>query len=902
MQSNLYPDFRYKENLLSNLSHEVRSFCMENQDVQEAFSTLSTKIERFYTSSPRDYSYFNQVVSAQKDLKSKIQQFVNSGLRDTIKATFLRIRQNTFICFLTKQHLKPNKDDLVKFKSLIEKFDPSKPVLGDIYLITLLANSQSPEIRALALECIPKAPLEAKKQALIRAVERGDDTLVTTLIKEGAPPNSIISELLSRKKISNFNCLKPLLPFIDYSSKDKDNQPVLLTLLEFNYELCENCRCFYNDLNSLEELNQQRFLIIENTTNEQIFPLSEDLFDLAIRESDDTTILQLIERGIQPTDRSKIIKFIDGKLNTEIDSISSNNFKTLIKNNLISPNLFQIISRHEDKYNTLKEAWKISSEIEDLFLKLNKLEVDCNFLYTNCYNLELLAKEVSNTFELLKIKMSNDTFCFIESYYSDYIKRLNSIYIERKKSVEKDIDLLPELNRIIKSNEEKIQEYQEVNWDGEKSHRDISASIIRTFNTEKIQNLYNSYKARHVNYLKERSVAHFLLDKAPFMKLKYSGHCLHGSSSETQLFFIIDRLSHTLEVLKNKIDSCHYDIIKNLQRTLVLALVADKGTDAIQPSSFNSELPYVVPTGTKGHAVLFCIEKGSEQGMSRLSLFNTGDGVEKHHRLEKTNKYQTVIAYDNISTNHPLYFLKIQEIQRGFSTISELYHVFGELCKEQKGVIFGEEYYEQIQTIGSCGAQSIMAFMRYYIIKNAPGNPLDKLGFYKFVKAHVLTSVENEQVDTNLQPYVDIKVNQLQDELKIFEVASSMKTTGFPQLEFGNFSHLRSVIKELRLNEAPIPENLLGVEGIIHSRRRVQQENEKLIASSLTNILNQENQHNNGKLLKAEDFKIFKTFRNFFRRDAYHLCAINWYKVNRDNIPFIVKSHIESVYPHLSNA
>jgi len=412
-------------------------------------------------------------------------------------------------------------------------------------------------------------------------------------------------------------------------------------------------------------------------------------------------------------------------------------------------------------YSYLKTAWGITSESEAHILQMEKLK--SSYVESCCFNLKEHSNKLSQLLEILKTFSPCDT---IMDYYQQHIALLQNEFKSRQDAVQE----LMETNEISLIRDRVFNSGFSI---AESLLRlDVQANLIRMFSDENIQYIYS-----HMNrtlYNVNKSIAHFLLDKTLSLtpSLGYQGLGLDGHNFRIQLDFIIPKIHRALARLENTLDKDSFDILKNIEKALTLCAVTTTSMAPIDPCGFSFDYPYLLEAGVVEHAVVLCIEKGSENETMRLSILNTGDGLGEHTRLLRTNKYQTVMSFDNIPKTQALnldHIRKMMQIKRENTDMSDLYHLFNKWCQGGEKVIFGDEYFEQVQLNGSCTAQSIMAFIRYYILKNASGTSQDRLGLYKFLKAQILLGIKEEkQVGDSLRPFVSSKLEKLIEDLKLF--------------------------------------------------------------------------------------------------------------------------------------
>lgn len=182
-----------------------------------------------------------------------------------------------------------------------------------------------------------------------------------------------------------------------------------------------------------------------------------------------------------------------------------------------------------------------------------------------------------------------------------------------------------------------------------------------------------------------------------------------------------------------------------------------------------------------GHSMFGTIEKNSE-GLCRVTIYNTGAGINFHPRWKNTGRYQTFLIFDRVPYEDIIGFSHLPSLfsskaESGMNS-NKFYALLEEMC--QKGVKLpaseNEEDYEQIQTIGSCIIQSLMAFFRHRIMESKEGSPAEKLGFYKAVKAFTLQHILKDSLgDLNpqLKEYAEEKIQKYVYDLEILALSKN---------------------------------------------------------------------------------------------------------------------------------
>ena len=279
-----------------------------------------------------------------------------------------------------------------------------------------------------------------------------------------------------------------------------------------------------------------------------------------------------------------------------------------------------------------------------------------------------------------------------------------------------------------------------------------------------------------------RVIYHFLLDKLwtkkhindPF-ELEY-----HGSRLHIQAVVLSKNLQKLIKTLDKNVPSDIHKKIEEILRSCcnsldfaakigrIIALenlltAANVIAETIKSVAF----PVLIPCGSKKHSTSISVEI-TGPGKVRLALFNTGNGTIPYHHWLSDNHYLTYRMIENVPIEDvldPDNWRKILDAKNN-EDINYLYDAFdnhlganGILRKATEN----PNDYEQKQMRGTCAAQNLMSFVRFQILENIPGNDLEKMGVYKFVKAKILIQIGNRykaRCEEQIKRLVGLKLNK----------------------------------------------------------------------------------------------------------------------------------------------
>lgn len=277
----------------------------------------------------------------------------------------------------------------------------------------------------------------------------------------------------------------------------------------------------------------------------------------------------------------------------------------------------------------------------------------------------------------------------------------------------------------------------------------------------------------------------FLLDK---MGADYYGikSIYQGGDTYYHARYLISSMQTVLQQPDSVFTIEFYEkIIKSLLTLFVSAQTPD---DIIKEIHNIADHPRLFATGCQGHSMLLSVEK-KENGKYKLVLFNTGQGVSKYHSPLDNKKYQTYLVVDDI----PAQKLNDKELWKGFLAaekspdVDAIYTWFKGLgtLSPPSGNQFD---YDPIQMLGTCPAQCLMAWMRYYIMHDlVKGNyVLEKLGVYKFIKARtfeVMSSKDDTSIlDIFLRGYLNKNASLHHSDTELLKIALDLDKKDFKKL------------------------------------------------------------------------------------------------------------------------
>ncbi len=861
------PTCKFNYNQCDYLTDLVNAF-PEEEAVKEACEKVSNAmIELGKSRAAFLVNALQKVNTASKKLIDKIIPLCSLEQKNRFQSVFIQLRQNIFINFLRGKHEECSDEQLNDFEKLISDFDLTKPIGQKSYLIGLLAQSRCEKIRKLFYKCLDNSPIEAKNQALMGAISNNDDELITALLNEGASPNDVMEELFQQSPQLEVTTLKKIIPYIDdWCTK--------LGGFTIWYSLLRSCKAS----EAPEDVSSIRRLILDKLTDAQLNSGDEGKWamEIACSQGDNDTLFYLIERGVEPFDREDLLSYIK-----KIEDIPAKTLSVLANRNLISLNSLEGLLKHEEKCSVLKQIWNMDSDDVERLIQIH--QIMNSLVDKNCFFLEKASECITSLINTIKSTLPN---CAILDLYAEYNEKLKEEFTIRKIA----------LQNIAKSEKHLLTEYSKRSQNSTDIDlcSDIMQDLIRCFNEENIKFLFNDLTAEP----NDKQLAQFMLDKniELLSKLGYFGRHLDGFSPNLQLRFVIFALRNAFTEEKLTLDSHSSNILARMEKALMLCTL--HGISGYSdPSTFSFDYPYLVATGSLTHAVLFCMEKGANDESLRLSLFNTGRGVNDHHPgISNSNKYQTVISYE-VPRNQALNFanfVRIKEVNTDCD-IAELYKLFNFWCRNCERVQIGDEYYEQVQLKGSCSAQCIMAFIRYYIIKNSIGSPLERVGLYKYLKLHLLKSMAVAPFSFDLTKHVDRKLKHVEQELNLFDiVADQAIQAGIanyanltePQSRYGYFAAARQLVKDFRLNPMlTIPEDLQALATIIESRREDQQKIHEFIIFRLNELLELDKNKSFQSSEVVAKSKLRIGLAAIFSIPSYQSVVLKWYNKNSKDIP-----------------
>ena len=188
----------------------------------------------------------------------------------------------------------------------------------------------------------------------------------------------------------------------------------------------------------------------------------------------------------------------------------------------------------------------------------------------------------------------------------------------------------------------------------------------------------------------------------------------------------------------------------------------------------------LIPIGCKQHSTNLLIKKLTPSSF-RLIHYNTGYGVDHHHRYPATSLFQTCDILDEVPAESVLneeewkaHFMELKDKEDMNFAYDWIRNHIG------KGGIrlpasLHEEEYEAIQFSGTCPTQSKMAWLRHEIMQNFPGTAAEKEACYKIIKTHLfLQFIQDHEnnFDECIKNYIPSILEKLKAEQTLFQMAS----------------------------------------------------------------------------------------------------------------------------------
>lgn len=163
--------------------------------------------------------------------------------------------------------------------------------------------------------------------------------------------------------------------------------------------------------------------------------------------------------------------------------------------------------------------------------------------------------------------------------------------------------------------------------------------------------------------------------------------------------------------------------------------------DEIASLPQQSEQMVLLPSGSSGHATLSRVSR-QVNNLYRLIQYNTGSGIDKHAvmNIHGVNKYQTFLEKPGVSKaelEDPGLWTAViaNKVNPDMGPVYRRLETLSTNANQNNPLSI--EYFEQKQRLGSCTWQSVMAFLRQYILESHKNDPVEGLLQYKILKAEL---------------------------------------------------------------------------------------------------------------------------------------------------------------------
>lgn len=161
----------------------------------------------------------------------------------------------------------------------------------------------------------------------------------------------------------------------------------------------------------------------------------------------------------------------------------------------------------------------------------------------------------------------------------------------------------------------------------------------------------------------------------------------------------------------------------------------------------------LIPTGCKNHATCLMVKKASDESFD-LTQYNTGAGVEKHHKGKELNKFQTYDTVANVPVgsllNHTTLWANFRSVKINATNMDSSYHyIHNRLGRGGTRVPSSQnpEDYESKQASGTCAMQSLMAMLRHQLMQLDVGTAAERKALYVILKTKLMQQFHLEHKD-----------------------------------------------------------------------------------------------------------------------------------------------------------
>lgn len=862
----MYSDSMFLNNILTSLNNVSQEEKLQIEDSLQSLQILfHNQVSLNKVSDPNDYwkkvsAHIITILNSNKEINQCLKNEIE---KITVVQNLIMSASNLTTSF-----------DVKRIEALIPILNHSEPLYFSEtrHFISLCACSKDHKIRQLVKTCLLGNPhQEGKNNALFYATFRNDVELIKILLEANANPNYVTPNGRALQYVFKNDSTDLLNIFLTNGVSLEEPQingnPLWFEMIVDLFKisslpseiLINSIPCdllSYKDANNWNILDH---LVKKNPNHYATLSL----------------LLSLVEKGLKT------------QFTEQLHSLASNAFlgyaSLLTLKNLVQQNAFPLI--HEDyslenfftSENTeiadvMRSHWGLSLELEECLIKLIK-----SFDQIQKTTLHRERKKILHTSKELLEKLRTNNFPQILEL-EQHINLLEKSISEREAEIEAFI-----CNKSFQMNV--TQNFL----------MDVFETLIERKNHKALfSHLKNFYDKRILIEFKEKSISHALLDKVIPININLSTHdCKKFESGFTdrQTAVILEALQKIQESPSGSKEATNI-LLSTLADSLSLILLDVKVASKLELfKELPVSTPFLISTGIVKHALLFSIEKNSNNTY-KLILFNTGVGLRHHPQWKKTNKFQTYVIIDQVPAEDALnesYWQQMQGFKNKEPDINKVYAFFSKWGEKGQPVApsLHSEEYEQIQQRGSCSAQCVLAFIKYYIMKEAPGSLVEKQGLYKEYKAYILKGIaENlDSIDEVLVPFAQKKIEKCNADLELlrraqteeaFDSTLSSLAPLIPeekitrlraiQSPYERFAVLRKMVKSVayQVNHTVLDDDILNT--IVNNRYETWQEGIKSAIEALDLHLKNKDEDN-----------MYISFRLLFRLKIYSQTAKNWY-------------------------
>ena len=533
----------------------------------------------------------------------------------------------------------------------------------------------------------------------------------------------------------------------------------------------------------------------------------ETLLSVAINRiiNQEDQFIQLVSLGAPiPNDENaktmidkccKKILYFAQHLTSGIKLEELNFIKQVAFHHLIPPNIptFNALLQEPILGNIIRESYDLNewfSEMTTLYEKIAKFQmIDNDFEHQRILNTEMMSviKSINNE----KFKAIQEKYNYLAPLFASFNAECTKV-TEKIEAFEQRYVLAKEwIENFEKSAPHSLSIREENLENPPPSKYNLEDVIQLCINEKKYSLLPFVMGELSLNVTKETGVYkplfHFLLDKTFKEAEQY-----RGGTIADHAIILAQALNEYLLQDEKSITPEEAQLIKTVLPPLIQSLGfcahwAERKSSEKDLEIFSHEIvkfindpktnsPILIPTGCLDHGVSIGVEVSPDRKTASLIVYNTGRGLLKHARLERTNRYQTAFKIHDI----PIVDLSQANLWKAVlnatkeKSIEPLYQIIHRLGKNGKIAEPSKNPfdYEQKQMEGTCSAQVSMAFVRHQVLKQIPGSELEKMGLYKILKARTIIQITNprlSKVTGKIQGASTRKLSKLAADLKLFE-------------------------------------------------------------------------------------------------------------------------------------